>query len=50
MQIPTVDALAAECGAARATIRQALYLLHQDGPIERFRAKGTFVRNLPTTN
>jgi len=49
-QIPTVDALAAECGVARATIRKALDLLHQDGLIERFRAKGTFVRNLPATN
>lgn len=43
-QIPTVDALAAEYGVARATIRQALDLLQADGLIERFRAKGTFVR------
>ncbi|MBO1078373.1 GntR family transcriptional regulator [Roseomonas haemaphysalidis] len=43
-QIPTVDELAAECGVARATIRQALGQLQQDGLIDRFRAKGTFVR------
>ena len=43
-QIPTVDDLAAECSVARATIRQALDQLESDGLIERFRAKGTFVR------
>lgn len=42
-QIPTVDALAAEFSVARATIRQALTLLEEEGLIERFRAKGTFV-------
>ncbi len=42
-QIPTVDHLADECGVAKLTIRQALGLLEQDGLIERFRAKGTFV-------
>jgi GntR family transcriptional regulator len=46
-QIPTVDDLAAECGVARATIRQALDQLAQEGLIERFRAKGTFVRATP---
>ncbi|MGG5822445.1 GntR family transcriptional regulator [Falsiroseomonas sp. HW251] len=46
-QIPTVDELAAEYGVARATIRQALDLLEADGLIERFRAKGTFVRAAP---
>jgi GntR family transcriptional regulator len=46
-QIPTVDELAAECGVARATIRQALDQLEQDGLIERYRAKGTFVRKAP---
>src|SRR3712207_6948832 len=43
-QIPTVDELAAECGVARATIRQAMDQLEVEGLIERFRAKGTFVR------
>jgi GntR family transcriptional regulator len=43
-QIPTVDELAAECGVARATIRQALDMLESERLIERYRAKGTFVR------
>ena len=43
-QIPTVDELAAECGVARATIRQALDMLESEQLIERYRAKGTFVR------
>jgi len=43
-QIPTVEELSIECGVARATIRQALDLLEKEGLIERFRAKGTFVR------
>lgn len=43
-QIPTVEELSAEYGVARATIRQALDQLEDDGLIERFRAKGTFVR------
>ncbi len=46
-RIPTVDELAAECGVARATIRQALDGLEAEGLIERFRAKGTFVRATP---
>ncbi|WP_199231243.1 GntR family transcriptional regulator [Falsiroseomonas bella] len=49
-QIPTVDDLAAECGVARATIRQALDQLEAEGLIERFRAKGTFVRAAPAAN
>ena len=49
-QIPTIDVLAAQCGVARATIRQALYQLEKDRLIERFRAKGTFVRASPTSN
>jgi len=49
-QIPTVDDLSAECGVARATIRQALDLLEREGLIERYRAKGTFVRSQPTAN
>ncbi len=46
-QIPTVEDLAAECGVARATIRQALDILEQEHLIERYRAKGTFVRRRP---
>ncbi len=46
-QIPTVDELAIECGVARATIRQALDQLEKENLIERFRAKGTFVRSRP---
>ena len=46
-QIPTVDELASECGVARATIRQALGLVEAEGLIERFRAKGTFVKRRP---
>ncbi|WP_431268025.1 GntR family transcriptional regulator [Dankookia sp. P2] len=46
-QIPTVDELATECGVARATIRQAMDQLEAEGLIERFRAKGTFVRQAP---
>jgi GntR family transcriptional regulator len=42
-----VDQLAVDYGVARATIRQALDQLEQDGLIERFRAKGTFVRAAP---
>jgi GntR family transcriptional regulator len=49
-RIPTVDELAAECGVARATIRQALDQLEADGLIERFRARGTFVRATPAAN
>lgn len=46
-QIPTVEELSEECGVARATIRQALDMLEDEGLIERFRAKGTFVRRKP---
>lgn len=49
-QIPTIDALAAQCGVARATVRQALDQLETDRLIERFRAKGTFVRASPSAN
>ncbi|WP_270933122.1 GntR family transcriptional regulator [Falsiroseomonas oryzae] len=50
MQIPTVDDLSAEFGVARATIRQALDQLQAEGLIERYRAKGTFVREAPATS
>lgn len=46
-QIPTVEELSADCGVARATIRQALGLLESEGLISRFRAKGTFVIKRP---
>ncbi len=46
-QIPTVDDLALEFGVARATIRQALGLLEDEGLVDRFRAKGTFVKQRP---
>ncbi|POR45302.1 GntR family transcriptional regulator [Bosea psychrotolerans] len=49
-QIPTVDELAGECGVARATIRQALDLLEDEQLIERYRARGTFVRRRPAEN
>jgi len=44
-QIPTVDDLASDYGVARATIRQALDQIEADGLIDRYRAKGTFVRH-----
>ncbi len=46
-QTPTVDDLTAEFGVARATIRKALDMLQAERLIERFRAKGTFVRERP---
>ena len=46
-QIPTVDQLSAEFNVARATIRQALSILENDGFIKRHRAKGTFVTFRP---
>ena len=42
-QIPTIDDLAKECGVAKATIRQAVGVLEEEGLVSRFRAKGTFV-------
>ncbi|MFN3145193.1 MAG: GntR family transcriptional regulator [Paracoccaceae bacterium] len=46
-KIPTVKELAEQCGVATMTIRQSLGMLERDGLIERFRAKGTFVRERP---
>jgi len=46
-QTPTVDDLTAELGVARATVRKALDMLEDEGLIERYRAKGTFVRERP---
>lgn len=42
-QIPTIEDLVEECGVARATVRQALGVLEDEGLLARFRAKGTFV-------
>ena len=42
-----MDDLAAECGVARATIRKALDMLEAEALIDRYRAKGTFVRQRP---
>ncbi len=46
-KLPTIEDLASECGVARATIRQAMDLLADEGLIERYRAKGTFVIRSP---
>lgn len=46
-RIPTIEELAKEYGVAGMTIRQALGILEDEGLIERFRAKGTFVRARP---
>lgn len=49
-QIPTIETLAAECGVAVMTIRQALGALEKEGLVEMFRAKGTFVKRQPSQN
>lgn len=46
-RMPTLEELVTECGVARATIRQAMDLLADEGLIERHRAKGTFVIRQP---
>lgn len=46
-KIPTVEDLAEQCGVARMTIRQALGILVDEGLIARYRARGTFVREMP---
>lgn len=57
-QLPTLDALSAELGVARATIRYAIGFLEREGLIGRYRGRGTFVlrkpelevwHNIPTT-
>jgi len=57
-QLPVIEDLQAELDLSRATIREALDMLEQEGLIERFRGRGTFVRaalperrshNLPTS-
>src|SRR5690606_6956877 len=42
-QVPVLEALQAEFGLARVTIRQALEVLEQEGLIRRHRGRGTFV-------
>lgn len=49
-QIPTVEVLSKQFGVATMTIRQALNILEDENLIERFRAKGTFVRTQPKRN
>lgn len=49
-QIPTVETLARDCGVAAMTIRHALNILESDGLIERYRAKGTFVKRQPPSD
>lgn len=44
-QLPVIEALQAEFGLSRATIREALEVLESEGLIERFRGRGTFVRS-----
>lgn len=46
-RIPNIEELMAEFSVARGTIREALGVLEQEGLLERFRAKGTFVRKSP---
>lgn len=46
-RLPTLEELVDECGVARATIRQAMDQLADEGLIERHRAKGTFVISKP---
>lgn len=46
-RIPVLEDLASEYGVARATVRQALGFLEQEGLIARFRGRGTFVTAKP---
>jgi len=46
-RIPNVADLAVDFEVARGTIREALGVLEDEGLIERFRAKGSFVRRTP---
>src|SRR3546814_12273802 len=46
-QLPTIIELGQEYGAARATIRQAVQLLSQEGLLRSHRGRGTFVIERP---
>lgn len=46
-RIPTVLELSEDFGVAGLTVRRALDILEDEGLIERFRARGTFVREMP---
>ena len=46
-QIPTEEALRAEFGVSRETVREALRGLEQDGIVQRHRARGTFLVRRP---
>lgn len=46
-QVPTLDALVAEFRAARATVRQALTIIEEEGLLSRHRGRGTFVLKRP---
>lgn len=46
-RIPNVDQLALDFDVARGTIREALGVLEAEGLLDRYRAKGTFVRSAP---
>jgi GntR family transcriptional regulator len=46
-QLPTLEALMAEFGVARVTVRQAINLLTREGLVAAHRGRGTFVTALP---
>jgi GntR family transcriptional regulator len=46
-QVPTLDALMAEFGVARVTVREAVRLLAQEGLVVAQRGRGTFVTGQP---
>jgi len=46
-QLPTLDALVAEFGVARVTVRQAINLLAREGLVAAHRGRGTFVTGSP---
>ncbi len=47
-QLPTLEALMAEFGVARVTVRQAMELLAREGLVSPQRGRGTFVTGAPT--